>query len=156
MGSELLDYESRLVFEIAMGREKKRPGLERRVAVEEVWRSMADGTADCHERQEWLSYIAERIISRVIDNPAVSSEGRKGRAALDAIWLNGRRIDDSELIRDLDSLVAFENLDKPGKAMSHLDKVRSLRKLGHFKEITERQAVRKIQNLIQNRKAGLT
>ncbi len=66
MSDETVDKDSDLHFEIAIGRNRKdaRPGLETRVAVEMVWRDMANGTADRFDREEWLSYIARRVSAK--------------------------------------------------------------------------------------------
>ena len=148
--NDLPDKESDLLFEIAIGRnpENVRPGQDRRVAVEMVWRSMADGTADCYEREEWLSHIAKRIVKEVID---IADEKDKGSAALSAVGLLGRRVDDTELINALQSLLGFADLISPGGKLSLADKVRLLRPGGHFEGLSDAQAKSKIKNLLQNR-----
>lgn len=151
MKSETSDYEPNLLFEIARGRQTARPGMERRVAVEAVWRSMADGTAHRDHREDWLSYIADRVVSDVIDNKDLDEKGKKGSAALAAICLYGRRVDDSGLLSALDSLMGFENLVCPEEKTSHLETVQSLRQMGYFQDLKDGEAVRKVQNLIQNR-----
>lgn len=150
MEGEPKEKETDLLFEIAIGRNQGQPGLERRVAVEAIWREMANGTAAPHERDEWLSHISKCIVSQVIDNPAAEGKG-KGSAALIAIGLHGRRVDDSELLRALDTLTSFADLFIPHRKMTQLEKVRSLRPGGHFRGLTDREAVRKIENVVRNR-----
>jgi len=111
---------------------------------------MAEGNADRYDREEWLSYIAKRVVSGVIENPGLDEKG-KGSAALMAIGLFGRRVVDSELLSELDTLMSFADLLIPERKMSHLEKVRSLRPGGHFEGLSDRAAVRKIQNLLRNR-----
>ena len=142
------DKESDLHYEIAIGRNTQQPGIEQRYAVELVWRDMANGGADRYDRDEWLSYIAKRIVSSVIDNP---DEKGKASAALMAIGLFGRRVQDSALLYDLDTLMVCSNLFFPDKKMSHQDRVDALRHRGHFKGLSDSRAVRKIQNLLRNR-----
>lgn len=152
MDDEPIEKECNLHFEIAIGRNKDRPGLEQRFAVEKVWREMANGTADRHERDEWLSYIAKRVVSGVIDDVDFDEQD-KGQAAISAIGLVGRRVVDSELLEDLDTLMGFADLLIPERKMSHREKVRSLRQRGHFQGLSDSAAVKKIQNLVQNRLA---
>ena len=148
MADDTPDKECDLHYEIAMGRTEPQLGLERRYAIELVWRDMASGGADRYDRDEWLSYIAKRIVSDVIDNP---DEKGKASAALLAIGLFGRRVQDSALLSDLDTLMFGADLFFPGKKMSHQDWVDVLRPKGHFKGLSDSRAVRKIQNLIRNR-----
>ena len=146
---EVVDYESNLQFEIAIGRNSDHPGFERRVAVEAVWREMANGTADPREREMWLSHIAKRLVSGVIDNDDLDEKG-KASAALRALGLYGRRVIDSELLTDLDTLRGFADLFAD-KKMTRLKEVQLLRQRRHFEGMSDTAAVRKIQNLLQNR-----
>lgn len=144
------EKESSLHFEIAIGRNPQnvRPGLEKRVAVEQVWRDMADGTADRYDRDEWLTYIAKRIVSDVIDS---TDEKGKGSAALLAIGLLGRRMEDTDLLNALQTLLHFADLDAPGRRITQAENVKFLRRAGYLKGLSDTQAKSKIKNLIQNR-----
>jgi len=144
------DKISSLHFEIAVGRNRKdtRPGLETRVAVEMVWRDMANGNADRYDREEWLSYIAQRVVSDVID---IADEKGKGSAALSALGLLGRRVDNADLLNALQSLHDFADLMVPDREMSLAEKVRCLKPGGYFNGMTDNAAKKKIQNLLRNR-----
>ena len=145
------DKESDLHFEIAIGRNKSRLGLERRDAVEMVWRDMAQGKADQYDRDEWLTYIAQRLVAEIIDNNDLD-EKLKGPAALFAVGLEGRRVVNSRLLNDLDTLMCFGDLMIPDRKISLADKEQLLRQQGHFKGMSVQQAKKQIQNI--SRKLG--
>ena len=143
-------YVPDLVFEIAIGRQHDRPGLERRYAIESVWRDIASGTAGRHRREEWLDHIARRVVSSIIDNRDLS-EKHKGSAALSALGLLGRKVTNSKLLDDIETLMAFGDLVQPSRRITHLEIVSSLRSSGHFAEVDDRKAVRLLRNLLANR-----
>ena len=143
-----MEKECSLHFEIAIGRNKDRPGLERRVAMETVWRDMAEGNADRHDSEEWLSYIAKRVVSGVIDNPSLDEKG-KGSAALMAIGLFGRRVVNSDLLNDLQTLMDFADLLIPERKMSLAEQERLLRQQGHFKGLSVPEAKKQIQYILR-------
>ena len=127
-------------------------GLERRYAIESVWRDIASGTASRHTREEWLDHIAGKVLTELIDNPALS-EKHKGSAALSVLGLLGRKVINSKLLDDIDTLMAFGDLDQPSRRITHLEIVKSLRSSGHFARLSEGQAVRLLRNLLANRPA---
>ena len=143
-------YVPDLIFEIAIGRQNERPGLERRFAIESVWRDIASGTASQHTREEWLDHIARKVVSGIIDN-AELNEKHKGSAALSALGLLGRKVINSKLLDDIDTLMAFGDLDQPSRRITHLETVTSLRTFGHFDRLDDRAAVRLLRNLLANR-----
>ena len=143
-------YVPDLIFEIAIGRQNARPGLERRYAIESVWRDIASGTAGPHRREEWLNHIAKRVLTEIIDN-AELSEKHKGSAALKVLGLWGRKVINSKLLDDIDTLMAFGDLNQPSRRITHLERVKSLRSFGHFDELDDRAAVRLLRNLLANR-----
>ena len=152
MSDEPIEKGSNEHFEIAIGRNKERTGLKQRFAVEKVWREMANGDADRHDRDEWLSYIAKRVVAGVIDDVDFDDKD-KGQAAISALGLTGRRVVDSELLEDLDTLQRLADILIPNRKMSSSEKVRSLRQRGHLQGLSDSAAVKKIQNLVQNRLA---
>lgn len=148
LSDEPVDKECDLHFEIAIGRNKGRPGLEQRVAVERVWRDMADKAADPYDREEWLTYIAKRVVSGLIDNPDLLEKG-KGSAALVAIGLFGRRVENSDLLNDLQTLMGLADILIPNRKMSLTDKERLLRKQGHFNGLSVKEAKKQIQHTLR-------
>lgn len=150
MEDEDADEESSLLFEVAIGRNEGRPGLEQRYAVETVWRQIAAGTLGKFEREEWMTHVAQRLVERVIDNPSLDAKHR-GSEALSALGLWGRRAVHSELISDLQTLLEFADLISPERELTYEEIANLLAKREHFRDLSFAQAVKLVRNLVQNR-----
>lgn len=80
-------------------------------AVEFIWRSIADGTANLAERDIWVEAIAKRVIRDVIPTPARSRPEAANRAIgfttfLDPYWRARDAADTFERFEALDGKVA--------------------------------------------------
>ncbi|WP_426041037.1 hypothetical protein [Brevundimonas sp. TWP2-3-4b1] len=96
-------------------------------AVEFIWRSIADGTANLAERDTWMLHLAQKVVDDVIPAEAGDRPDRALRAlgftaVFDKHWL---------VKRDLDALLSFEDLSGGG-SLTHRQLAERMQGLGHF------------------------
>ena len=99
-------------------------------AVERVWRSIADGSANIAERDVWLTAVAKRVVTNVLDQ----TEKSRPQEALKALHLYGQQDRNWRLAYDLDVLDSFEDLDDPTRKLSRREVARRMQARGHLSD----------------------
>lgn len=133
---------------VALKRLPELGGLQRRAAVESLWRRIANGTAPKHTVEDWAQHVARELVSKIIDYPSLD-EKFKGSEALRSVGLFGRRTADAVLMGDLDWVIGTAEWPGVGRQGKLGDVVGRLREMGHFKGVSEKIALRKVQYLLK-------